>query len=108
MRQRCSYAGRYKATRAPTCGCKACADIWAARVVNANQAMDTHAKATSIPAGRFVPHPRDLIPLTGVEHDALEAGATHADVRASRKGEPVRTSFDRVYPGMPPALKLST
>ena len=23
------------------------------------------------------------------------------------KGEPVRTSFDHVFPGMPPALKLS-
>ncbi len=26
---------------------------------------------------------------------------------AHAKGEPVRTSFDRVFPGMPPALKLS-
>lgn len=31
-RARCGYAKRYKATRAPTCGCQACADKWVAKV----------------------------------------------------------------------------
>lgn len=59
----------------------------------------------------FVRVPRDLQPLTDSEITQMEDGASFSDVRRARlarkpKRDPVRTSFDSVLPGMPPAVKL--
>jgi hypothetical protein len=32
----------------------------------------------------FIPHPRDLVPLTDKEHERLEAGETHKQIRDTR------------------------
>lgn len=45
-------------------------------------------------------------PIRPPKPDPYREANAHAAMDAYAKGELVRTAFDRVFPGMPPALKL--
>lgn len=95
---RCGYAAKYKATRAPTCGCLSCDLIWATKQIGVRSRLADAARLLDpkAPENLFAQLLRDGQQVTGEPVGVQQL-----------KRELVRTSFDVVFPDMPPALRLS-